>query len=186
MKHVLTAFCFSAACAVGLSAQQSTSAQKQGGPDQWTDPITVSGCLRAGLTAGTFDLTNVKGLPAGHDMTATGTSGTTGSSAATATDTSKSHKTKDTITLSSEGTVDLTQHVGQEVSVTGRMPKKDSRHIAEGAAGDEASSGGAVNAGTQPSGMTTMTSGHAIGGGDARTLRVSSVQQISSSCSGGK
>ena len=63
------------------------------------------------------------------------------------------------------------------------MPKKDSRHITEGAGVDQQSSGGAVSAGGQPSGMSTMTSGHGIGGGSARALRVSAVQMVSSSCS---
>ncbi|HTI38536.1 MAG TPA: hypothetical protein VL484_13290 [Vicinamibacterales bacterium] len=180
MKNIVTAFILSAACAVGLSAQQSSTDKKQSGPDQWTSPITVTGCLRAGLTAGTFDLTHVKGMPAGHDTNAIGTTGTSGSSATTGT---TDIKNKDTITLTSEGRADLSKHVGEEVSVTGRLPKKDSRHIAEGAAGDEQSSGGAVNAGAQPSGMSTMTSGHGIGAGDARMLRVSSIRSISSSCS---
>ena len=184
MKHVFTALCLSAACAVGLSAQQSTTDQKSNGPDQWTKPVTVTGCLRAGLTAGTFDLTHVKGLPAAKATgTATGaaTTGTTGTSGSTAaTDVAGKDNT---LTLTAEGTVDLTEHVGQQVSVTGRLPKKDNRHIAEGAGVDQQSSGGAVNAGGQPSGMSTMTSGHGIGGGDARALRVSSIQTISSSCS---
>ena len=179
MKHLLTAFCMAAVCAVGLSAQQSTTSKKNSGPDQWTKPMTVTGCLRAGLTAGTFDLTHVKGLPAGQAMTTTGTTGTSGSSAATTT----SDNDKETLTLTSEGTVDLGQHVGQELRVTGRMPKKDSRHIAEGAGVDQQSSGGAVSAGGQPSGMSTMTSGHGMGGGSARALRVSAVQMVSSSCS---
>jgi len=112
-------------------------------------------------------------------MTTTGTTGTSGSSAATTT----SDNDKETLTLTSEGTVDLGQHVGQEIRVTGRMPKKDSRHITEGAGVDQQSSGGAVSAGGQPSGMSTMTSGHGIGGGSARALRVSAVQMVSSSCS---
>jgi len=145
MKHVFTAVCLSAMCAVGLSAQQSAKDTKQSGPDQWTKPMTVTGCLRAGLTAGTFDLTHVKGLPAEHDMATTGTTGTSGSSAATTA--SKSPEANDTVTLTSEGTVDLGQHVGQEIRVTGRMPKKDSRHITEGAGVDQQSSGGAVSAG---------------------------------------
>jgi hypothetical protein len=50
MKNIVTAFILSAACAVGLSAQQSSTDKKQSGPDQWTSPITVTGCLRAGGT----------------------------------------------------------------------------------------------------------------------------------------
>ena len=184
MKHVLMGLCLSAACAVGLSAQQSTD-KKQSGPDKWTKPFTVTGCLKAGLTAGTFDLTNVKKMPA--DMTATATTGTSGSgSAATTTDRSKSDNDNKTITVVPEGTVNLTEHVGHEVTVTGRMPTKDSRHITEGGGVDEQSSGGAVAAGGQPSGMSTMTSGQGIGGGSARALHASSVQMISSSCSSDK
>jgi len=186
MKGILAATCLAGAFAVSLSAQQTSTDQKHGGPDQWGNPITVTGCLQAGLTAGTFDLTNVKGLPADKsngNAAATGTSGTTSGAA---TDTSKKDKT--TLTLTSEGTVDLAEHVGHEVRVTGRLPKKDNRHITEGAAGDQQSSGGAVGAGAQPSGMSTMTSGHGIGGGDARMLQVSAVQLVSSSCNanGGK
>ena len=155
VKNVLIAACIAAACAVGLSANQTqTSDQKANAKDQWTRPISVTGCVQAGLTAGTFDLTGVKGLPANRaaDQTsATGTSGTTGATTADS-----------------------------------AVAKTDSRHLTEGAAGDQMSSGGAVSAGTQPTGGTTMTSGHGVGGGSGRSLRVSSVKMIAPSCSSGK
>jgi hypothetical protein len=192
MKQVFTAMCFAAACAVGVSAQQSatTTSQKSGQDNQnWGQPMSLTGCLRAGLTAGTFDLTNVKDLPAewkGHGKTATGTTGATGTSGSTAdTDRKDVGGDFDTVTLAAEGNLDMSSHVGHEVKVTGRLPKKDSRHVTEGAGGDRMSSGGAVGAGSQPSGMSTMTSGHGIGGGGL-TMRVSSMQMLSSSCDAGK
>src|SRR6476646_175324 len=64
MKRVFTATCLAATFAVGLAAQStgtSGSAQdpQQGGQGRG-GPRTVTGCLRAGDTAGTYMLTDVQ------------------------------------------------------------------------------------------------------------------------------
>src|SRR5262249_27688929 len=77
MKRVLTATCFAMACAVGLAAQQpQQTAGTAGAADQsqrGANPRTVTGCLRAGDTAGTYMLTDIQ-MP----NRSGGTTGTTG------------------------------------------------------------------------------------------------------------
>src|SRR5579859_7576649 len=81
MKRVLTATCFAMACAVGLAAQQTTgttgttgTTEDQGGQGRG-GPRTVTGCLRAGDTAGTYMLTDIQ---MGNRTGTTGTTTTSG------------------------------------------------------------------------------------------------------------
>src|SRR4051794_30756873 len=72
MKRVLTATGLAAVFAVGLAAQSttgtagSTAQDPQTGGQRGGGPRTVTGCLRAGDTAGTYMLTNVEGLGGGR------------------------------------------------------------------------------------------------------------------------
>ncbi len=82
-KRLLTATGLATMFAVGLAAQATTGTAATGGQDPQTTtaagqgrgggPRTLTGCLRAGDTAGTYMLTNVEGT-----ATATGTGAATG------------------------------------------------------------------------------------------------------------
>ena len=100
MMRVLTATCFAMACAVGLAAQQTTGTTGttdqggQGGQGGRGGPRTVTGCLRAGDTAGTYMLTDIQmgnrggdttGSTAGGGTTTTGGGATTTGGGATTT-----------------------------------------------------------------------------------------------------
>ena len=83
MKRTILATCLAGACAVALSAQTPTQQPPSPNPTGTTgatasqdpsqagsqrskgSPVTLSGCLKAGDTAGTFTLTKVKGMPGG-------------------------------------------------------------------------------------------------------------------------
>src|SRR5688572_18168301 len=105
MMRILTATCLAATFAVGLAAQSTGTSvtagtagtgtavqdpQAGGGQGRGGGPRTVTGCLRAGETAGAYQLTDVQGLGGGRGAgggatagggTATGTATGTGATA---------------------------------------------------------------------------------------------------------
>jgi len=194
MKRVLTATCFAMACAVGLAAQQTTgttcTTEDQGGGQGRGGPRTVTGCLRAGDTAGTYTLTDIQmgnrattgTTAAGGTTTTGGTTATTGGGEGTAA-TGGQRQMPTSLTLNPESGVDLKAHVGHKIEVTGTM--------AGGRRGGDTSGGttGGSTATTTGGGSTTAggaagqtTTGGGQGQGGMRTLNVTSVRMISESC----
>ena len=189
MKRTILATCLAGTCAVVLSAQtpspQSptqqppTSTTGTSGADQsgsqrtHAGPMTISGCLKAGDTADTFTLTNVKGMGK--------TAGTTGETAPSttggATTTPESGSAAMSITLTPGSDVDLKPHVGHQVEVTGTP--------ARGAGAGSTTAGGTTTGGTTAGGTTAggTSTGAAGTTGRARNLNVTKVKMISESCS---
>jgi hypothetical protein len=182
MKRVITATCLAASFAVGLAAQSTgtagtagttgtagaTAPDPQAGSQRGGGPRTVTGCLRAGDTAGSFTLTDVTmqgagggaGATAGGGATAGATKG--GTTAGTATGGATGTGTAATggqarppmsINLTAESSVDLKPHVGHKVEVTGTM------------AGGRP--GGASGAGTTGTATGTTAGGTTAGTGTA-------------------
>ena len=113
MKRVFTGTCLAAICAATLSAQ--TPSQPPASPSQDTmKTVTATGCLRAGEQPNSFVLSNVKW--ADKAPGATGTSGTAPSAAP-----SSSLKL-----IGAPAGVQLTEHIGQTVEVTGTLDKDKS------------------------------------------------------------
>ena len=122
MKRVLTGSFMAAAFAVGLSAQTT--------PPQTTPPslppmqesrdaaktVTVTGCLKAGYTADSFTLSDLKFGNKDKGGAAVGTSGTAAPPAAIASATSLKII---------PGSAKLSEHVGHQVEVTGTVSEKD-------------------------------------------------------------
>jgi len=186
MKRVLTATCFAMACAVGLAAQQTTgttgSTEDQSG--QGRGPRTVTGCLRAGDTAGTYMLTDIQmanrattGTTTGGGTTTTGGGTTTAGGGTTATGESGQRPTS--LTLNPESGVDLKAHVGHKIEVTGTMEGRRGGETTSGTGGTTTTGGGSTTTGGG-TGQTTT-------GGQARTgsptMNVTSVRMVSESCS---
>jgi hypothetical protein len=198
MKRVITSTCLAAAFAVGLAAQSTSTAQdppagQRGGPR----PVTATGCLRAGDTAGTFMLTDVQmqgggrrgadttGTTAGTTTTSGTTSGTAGS---TATGTAQAGRGNmpTSLMLNPAADVDLKAHVGHKIEVTGTMA--GGRGGAGGTGTTAGTTSGTTTSGTTGTG-TTATGTSAAGGGTqgggrgARNVTVTSVRMVSESCS---
>lgn len=190
MKRVLTATCFAMACAVGLAAQQTTgtagttgTTEAQSG--QSRGPRTVTGCLRAGDTAGTYMLTDIQMGNRSGDTTAGGGSTTTGGGTTATTGTTaqgQRGQMPTSLMLNPESGVDLKAHVGHKIEVTGTM--------AGGRSGGDTTTGTTGGGTTTTGGGGTTTTGGGTGqettGGQAhatRTLNVTSVRMISESCS---
>ena len=183
MKRALTATGLAAMFAVGLAAQstgtsgttatsqdpQTTTASGQRG-----GPRTITGCLKAGDTAGTYMLTNVEGLGGGRagggtttaggtttggtttgGTTAGGTTtgGTTASGAGTTTGGQRGMA--GSIMLNAESSVNLAPHVGHKIEVTGTL------------AGGRGGQGGGTGTttGTGGTGTTATGTGSTAGGG---------------------
>jgi hypothetical protein len=196
MKRVLTATCLAATFAVGLAAQSTTSSATQTPPagQRGGGPRTVTGCLRAGDTAGSFMLTDVQ-MQAGARTgdTTTGATGTTGGTTAGGRATAPT-----SVTLMPASDIDLKPHVGHKIEVTGTMAGGRGRGGDAGATttggsttgtatGTGSTAGGTTAGGTttgsgSATGTGTATSGQA-GGRGARTMNVTSVRMISESCS---
>ena len=200
MKRVLTATCLAAVCAVGLGAQQTTTATQEPQQAQGAGrggPRTVTGCLRAGDTAGTYMLTDIQmarptdttGSTAGSTAGAAAT-GSTAVGTGTTGEGQRPGQMPTSIMLSPGADVDLKAHVGHKIEVTGTM------------AGGGRPGGGDVTAGaatttnppppppppppvtTTGAGATTTGGGQTAGGSTrVRTLNVTSVRMISESCS---
>jgi hypothetical protein len=217
MKRVLTATCLAAAFAVGLAAQSTGTSGTAGtaaGQDpqanagQRGGPRTVTGCLRAGDTAGTYMLTDVI-MPGGAgrrggDATSTGatTAGSaTGTSTAGATGTGTAAQGRtmppQSIMLTAASDVDLKPHVGHKVEVTGTLAGGRDRGTDAGASATGTATGTGTTgttttgAGTTATGTATgtgtgtgaTTGGQATGRGGPRSMTVTTIRMISESCS---
>jgi hypothetical protein len=201
MKRTILATCLAGACAVALSAQTPTqqtpptsTAGTTGATSTDTDasqrsrggPVTVTGCLKAGDTAGTFTLTNVKGMgrPGGATTgESTGAAGTTAGAAGTTAGgaTGGQHAMGD-VMLNASSTVDLKPHVGHQIEVTGTPARGGSAGATTtGAAGDTTAAAGTATGGTAAGGATTATSGQT--GRGPRSLNVTSIKMVSDTCS---
>lgn len=167
MNRIIPSACIALACAVTLGAQsagtQYPSEQPQSQKMSSSDKtVSLTGCLREGDAPGTYVLTDLdasalRELGAGT----TGTSGTTPSgTSGMAASGSKDVK----VQLSPEASVNLKDHVGQQVSVTGMLAK---------------------DAGTGATG-TTGAPGAAAGDKDAHKLNVRSIKMVSSTCASPK
>lgn len=131
MKRVLTSTCLAAAFAVGLSAQSAppqtppqtppTGAAGAAATQEARDSaknVTVTGCLKAGDTADSFTLSDLKwGSKDSKDKGAVGTTGTAAPPAAIASATS--------LKLI-PGSAKLSDHVGHQVEVSGSIADKSS------------------------------------------------------------
>jgi hypothetical protein len=170
MKHVFIATCMAAACAIALSAQQTASSTmpqsgRRGGP------MTLTGCVKAGDTPGTYMLTDIQRSDAGGGSgAATTTAGAATSSGGMGQGMGRGMRQ---LTLSSGAPdVDLSAHVGHKVEVTGTMSGGRGR-MSGGATTDTGGGSGSMG------GSATM-SGQGRG---MRSMTVTSVKMISSSCS---
>ncbi len=128
MKRVLTGSFLAAAFAVGLSAQTAppqttppttppsspTSAPMQD-RESSSKNITVTGCLKAGDSADSFTLSDLK-WGGSKGSGAVGTSGAAGAGAAPAALASAT-----TLTIMPSGSTKLAEHVGHQVEISGSV-----------------------------------------------------------------
>ena len=209
MKRVFTATCIAAMFAVGLAAQSTGTAgtasqepQAGGGQGRGGGPRTVTGCLRAGDTAGTYTLTDIvmQGAPGGAATTTGGSTATSGTTAGTGTATAGGGQPAGGAPMSAmlvpDPSIDLKPHVGHKIEVTGSLVGGGRR-----GGGDPATTGTATATGTTTTGGAgtatatgtgtgstsgTGTSGAATGTGQGRGMRqmtVTAVRMVSESCS---
>ena len=193
MKRILTTTGLAMACAVGLAATQATTGTSGTAQDPQTTtgqrgggPRTITGCLRAGDTAGTYELTNIEGLGGGRR----GGDATAGT--ATGTQQGRGPGGPMTLMLTPESSVDLKPHVGHKIEVTGTLAGGGRPGSASGTATGTATGTGTTT-GTTTGGTTTGT-GTATGTGTTgtgaqgqgrgmRSMTVTSIKMISESCS---
>ena len=196
MKRLLTATGFAMACAVGLAAQQTTGTTGTSGTTadqsgQGRGPRTVTGCLRAGDTAGTYTLTDIQmgdrsGTTGTTSGTSTGTSTTSGSTSTSGTSANGARGQMPTsLTLNPESSVDLKAHVGHKIEVTGTMAGGgrrggDTTGSTSGTSATMTGSSTTSSSTTSGSGQSTTEGGQR---GGMRTMNVTSVRMISESCS---
>jgi len=172
------------ACAVGLAAQQTagTTGSTEDQSGQGRGPRTVTGCLRAGDTAGTYMLTDIQmgnrattGTTAGGGTTTTGGGTTTTAGGGT----SATGQRPTSLTLNPEAGVDLKAHVGHKIEVTGTMEGRRGGETTSGTTGATTTGGGSTTTGGG-TGQTTT-------GGQSRpaspAMNVTSVRMVSESCS---
>lgn len=205
MKRLFTATCLATMCAVGLAAQSTSTPQDPQTPGAGRGaPRTVTGCLRAGDTAGTYMLTDVQmqgGGRRGGDPTAAGgttaggTTAGTGTTAAGATGTAPQGgraMTPQSIMLTAASDVDLKPHVGHKIEVTGTMmggrgaggaTAGATTGTATGTTATGTTAGGTTTGGTATATGTGSGSGAGQGAGRMRSMTVTTVRMVSESCS---
>jgi len=194
MKRLMTSTCLAAAFAVGLAAQSTSTGTSQdpqaGGGQRGPRPVTATGCLRAGDTAGTYMLTDVQmqggGRRGGDTTGSTAGAGTTGGTTAGSGSTaggggttaggggttagaggSQRGNMPTTLMLNPSADVDLKAHVGHKVEVTGTMAggRGGQGGGAAGGTSGGTTAGGTSGGGTTGGGTTTGTGTSAAGGG---------------------
>lgn len=207
MKRLITATGLAALFAVGLAAQSTTGTAGSTPQDPQTTtagggqgrggPRTLTGCLRAGDTEGTYMLTNVEGLggrmgggAAGAGAaTTTGGAGTTTAGAAATTGSGQGRAMAGGIMLNADSSVDLKAHVGHKIEVTGTFAGGGRRGGAATGATGATTTGGGTTTGTASgttaagAGQTAGTTGAQGGGRAMRSMTVTSVKMVSDSCS---
>jgi hypothetical protein len=115
MKRLFAGTCLAALCAVGLSAQTPAQQPAQSQPMKDDKAVTVTGCLKAGATPGTFELADAK-----WDKGASSATGTSGAAGAAAAGASAAAKPSIKLTGTPSG-AKLDDHVGHTVQITGKM-----------------------------------------------------------------
>jgi hypothetical protein len=192
MKRAFTATGLALVFAAGLTAQQATtgtSGTTAQDPQTATTvqprPRTVTGCLRAGDTAGTFILTNVEGLGygrrSGSTTTGSTTSGTTattsGTAASSATASADQGRAPITLMLSPDSSVDLKPHVGHKIELTGTTAGGGQL------GGDASATTGTTTATGTATTATSGTTAQGTGRAGTRSITATSLKMISDSCS---
>src|SRR5689334_12027376 len=121
MKRVFLAACFAGACAVGLSAQTASTTAQSGRQGRMAGPMTVTGCVKAGDTSGTYMLTNIQRSDAGMGSGATTTTGAATTTAGAGSGQGMGRGMGQIMLTAGAADVDLSAHVGHKVEVTGTM-----------------------------------------------------------------
>jgi hypothetical protein len=116
----------------------------------------ITGCVQSGTTAGTYELTNIK-KGGGHE-----------SASASESSASSSSSSSKSVKLVAAAGVDLSQHVGHQVEVTGSWSPSSS----------SSSSASSSSSTTPPSASATSS------GGD-KEFNVTDVKMVSATCSAG-
>lgn len=185
MKRAIVAACLSAAFAVALTAQapaqqppagtsgstagvQDTTKSSQSG----ARTVSLTGCLKAGDAAGTYELTNAEMSGAAGHKAPSGEAGEAGEAAGAAGTAGAKAGGMRTVMLNAASDVNLAPHVGHKIEVTGSMSGRSS--------GSTGTTGSSSTAGSSTAGAAGST---ASSGGSARTLNVKSMKMISESCS---
>jgi hypothetical protein len=130
MKRVFATTCLAAAFAVGLSAQQPPQTPSQTADKDKT--VTLTGCVRAGDQPGSFVLANAKP----DDKAAPGATGTSGTTSAPDT---KGIENATLRLIGAPASVNLSEHVGHTVQITGTVAPSDKAPSSAATSGAEKS-----------------------------------------------
>jgi hypothetical protein len=179
MKRMMTnAFAIAAAASwVMVAGAQSYPSGQSGQSEQpgWSESKSMkfTGCLKAGDTPNSFKLTNVQpaevpgsGSTSGTSGSGTTGSGTTGSGSAAGMGSASSLTELELVATAAS--VDLSEHVGKRVEITGKAAKKDHESMS----------------GTSGSGTSGATSGQSATEHNKKKIQVSAIRSLGDSCSG--
>jgi len=158
------------------SGQSGQSAQSEQPGWSETKSMKFTGCLQQGDTPNSFKLTNVQPAetPGAGSTSGTSGSGTTGSGTTGAGSALGSSMLSELELVATGASVDLSEHVGKRVEITGKAAKKDT---------DRESMSGTSGSGTSGSGSTAGQSG-THSGHDKKKIQVTAVRSLGDSCSG--
>jgi len=190
MKRTLTAFGVAAAVAAlsfGVQAQSTTGSQSGSAAGAYSQSdkegktLRLTGCLQADPDGKGYILTNVteSSSMSSAGETSSGTSGTGTSGSTSSASGDQAHR----VELVASSSVDLKNHVGERIEVTGSAQGRskilsDTSSSASGTS--SSSSGQSGTSGSMSGSSSSMGEGHWAG----QKIKVQSVRQVASSCSG--
>jgi hypothetical protein len=128
----------------------------------------LTGCVQSGTTAGTYELTNIK-KGAGRDSASSSSTAPSSTSEPSSASSSSSKSVK----LVAAAGVDLSQHVGHQVEVTGSWAPSSSS--------SSSSATSSTSSTTPPSSTETSTTSTSMG----KDFNVTDVKMVSATCSAG-
>lgn len=188
MTRILSAAAIALAFTVGAGAQSQsypdTTKKSDKAGKMSSKTVTLTGCLREGESPDTFALDNVKmsgethhGTTGASTPSSSGTAGSTASSSASGASSSMSDLGK--VKLLATADINLKEHVGHEVQVSGTLSGMDKmKDKSSTTSSDTTGSGSSAS-----SSSATGTSGTAKNQDkDAHTLKVRSLRHISETC----
>ena len=194
MKRTMTnalAIAAAASWVMVASAQSTTGTQSRPGEQQeWSESKSMkfTGCLKEGDTPNSFKLTDVQPADPSRSGSTSGTSGsgTTGSgtSGSGMSGMGSSSMMGNELELVATGaTVNLREHVGKRVEITGKAAKSDKdRDTTSGTSGSGTTGSGTTGSGTGMSGSGSQSGAHSGHDMGKKKLQVTNVRELGGSC----
>jgi hypothetical protein len=177
MKRTLTGLSVAMVCSavIALGAQSDMQSSKGDRSMKDSKTVTLTGCLKEGTDPNTFTLTNVSGdLPDKMSGTSGSSSSSSAASGSASESGAKTGSESESVELVANSKLNLKEHVGHKVQITGTVEGMSSNPQGESAG----TSGTAASGTSSPPSSSSSSSESSM-----HKVRVKSLKHISETCS---